>query len=55
MFHFFAHCRARGIVLGHLQDSLVGLGTTGKVISSGPNDRVFVYFADHGAPGEACA
>lgn len=28
------------------------LGTSGKVINSGPNDRVFVYFADHGAPGE---
>ena len=34
------------------QDSLVGLGTTGKVIASGPNDRVFVYFSDHGAPGK---
>ncbi|KAK9790770.1 hypothetical protein WJX73_004252 [Symbiochloris irregularis] len=27
------------------------LGTSGKVIKSGPKDRVFVYFADHGAPG----
>ena len=27
-----------------------GVGT-GRVIASGPNDRVFVYFADHGAPG----
>lgn len=24
-------------------------GGSGKVIASGPNDRVFVYFADHGA------
>lgn len=24
---------------------------SGRVIESGPNDRVFVYFADHGAPG----
>jgi len=24
---------------------------TGRVIDSGPNDRIFVYFADHGAPG----
>lgn len=23
----------------------------GKLITSGPNDRVFVYYADHGAPG----
>ncbi|XP_005101870.1 legumain [Aplysia californica] len=27
------------------------LGRDGKVIKSGPNDRVFVNFADHGAPG----
>lgn len=26
-------------------------GSKGKVIKSGPNDHVFVYFADHGAPG----
>ena len=24
---------------------------SGRVIESGPNDRIFVYFADHGAPG----
>lgn len=27
------------------------LGRSGKVINSGPDDYVFVYFADHGAPG----
>ncbi|CAG5120650.1 unnamed protein product, partial [Candidula unifasciata] len=27
------------------------LGREGKVIKSGPDDRVFVNFADHGAPG----
>ncbi|XP_068194693.1 legumain [Antennarius striatus] len=26
-------------------------GGSGKVIKSGPNDHVFVYFTDHGAPG----
>lgn len=26
-------------------------GGTGKVIDSGPRDHIFVYFADHGAPG----
>lgn len=26
-------------------------GGTGKVIASGPRDHIFVYFADHGAPG----
>ena len=29
---------------------MAGIGS-GKVIESGPNDHVFVYFADHGAPG----
>lgn len=27
------------------------IGSSGKVIKSGPNDRVFVFYADHGAPG----
>lgn len=27
------------------------IGSSGKIVKSGPNDRVFVYFADHGAPG----
>ncbi|KAK9806827.1 hypothetical protein WJX72_004028 [[Myrmecia] bisecta] len=27
------------------------IGTSGKVVKSGPNDRVFVYYSDHGAPG----
>ncbi|XP_012993003.1 legumain [Esox lucius] len=26
-------------------------GGSGKVLKSGPNDHVFVYFTDHGAPG----
>ncbi|CAN8029257.1 unnamed protein product, partial [Ixodes persulcatus] len=26
-------------------------GGSGKVIASGPNDHVFVYFSDHGGPG----
>ncbi|KAI4387509.1 hypothetical protein MLD38_005337 [Melastoma candidum] len=26
-------------------------GGSGKVLESGPNDRVFFYYADHGAPG----
>ena len=30
--------------------AMQGIGS-GKVIASGPNDHVFVYFADHGAPG----
>jgi len=27
------------------------VGGSGKVIASGPNDKVFVYYSDHGGPG----
>ncbi|CAL8462896.1 g2430 [Coccomyxa elongata] len=27
------------------------IGSSGKILKSGPEDRVFVYYADHGAPG----
>lgn len=30
------------------------IGSSGKVIKSGPDDRVFVFYADHGAPGTSC-
>lgn len=26
-------------------------GGSGKVINSGPNDRIFIYYSDHGSPG----
>ncbi|XP_022620417.1 legumain [Seriola dumerili] len=32
-------------------DSSKTKGGSGKVLKSGPNDHVFVYFTDHGAPG----
>lgn len=32
------------------QEAVSGIGS-GRVLQSGPNDHVFVYFADHGAPG----
>uniref|UniRef100_A0AAZ3RGY6 Legumain n=1 Tax=Oncorhynchus tshawytscha TaxID=74940 RepID=A0AAZ3RGY6_ONCTS len=32
-------------------DSANTKGGSGKVLKSGPNDHVFVYFTDHGAPG----
>ncbi|XP_038584659.1 legumain [Micropterus salmoides] len=32
-------------------DSSKVRGGSGKVLKSGPNDHVFVYFTDHGAPG----
>ena len=34
------------------QDAPTIVGTSGKTIKSGPNDRVFLYYSDHGAPGE---
>ena len=30
---------------------LAGRHSSGRVIASGPTDKVFVYYADHGAPG----
>lgn len=32
-------------------NALKGTGTAGKVLQSGPNDNVFVFFSDHGGPG----
>lgn len=26
-------------------------GGSGKVVASGPNDRIFIYYSDHGGPG----
>ena len=26
-------------------------GSTGRVLTSGPRDRVLIYYADHGGPG----
>ncbi|XP_006654878.1 vacuolar-processing enzyme-like [Oryza brachyantha] len=37
------------VLLGN-RSALTGAGS-GKVVSSGPNDHVFVYYADHGGPG----
>lgn len=37
------------VLLGD-KEAMYGIGS-GRVIASGPNDRVFVYYADHGAPG----
>ncbi|KAK9868632.1 hypothetical protein WJX84_003492 [Apatococcus fuscideae] len=38
------------VLAGSKNDSAL-IGTSGKTIKSGPEDRVFVYYADHGAPG----
>lgn len=40
------------VLLGK-KSALTGAGS-GKVISSGPNDHVFVYYSDHGGPGVLC-
>lgn len=37
-------------VLTGKKDMMKGVGS-GKVIDSGPDDHLFVFFADHGAPG----
>lgn len=29
-------------------------GGSGKVVKSGPNDNIFIYYADHGATGFMC-
>lgn len=26
-------------------------GGSGKVVESGPNDHIFIYYSDHGGPG----
>lgn len=26
-------------------------GGSGKVVKSGPNDHIFIYYSDHGGPG----
>lgn len=38
------------ILQGNDKDPELSKGSN-KVIKSGPNDNVFVFFADHGAPG----
>mmetsp|Transcript_694 Transcript_694/g.1699 ORF Transcript_694/g.1699 Transcript_694/m.1699 type:complete len:523 (+) Transcript_694:414-1982(+) len=47
-----AEVNARNVlkVLAGDAEGMDGIGN-GKVIASGPGDRVFFYFADHGAPG----
>lgn len=27
-------------------------GGSGKVVDSGPNDHIFIYYSDHGGPGQ---
>ncbi|GFN97718.1 legumain [Plakobranchus ocellatus] len=39
------------VLTGDAEGVEATLGRPGKVIKSGPNDRIFVNFADHGGPG----
>ncbi|OMO49942.1 Peptidase C13, legumain [Corchorus olitorius] len=40
------------VLLGN-KTALTGQGS-GKVVDSGPNDRIFIYYTDHGASGILC-
>ncbi|WMV42415.1 hypothetical protein MTR67_035800 [Solanum verrucosum] len=45
------YCNAQnfyGVILGN-KSALTG--GSGKVVNSGPNDHIFIYYADHGGPG----
>ena len=37
-----------GVILGN--KTAINRGS-GKVVNSGPNDRIFIYYSDHGSPG----
>lgn len=34
-----------------LGDKMALKGGSGKVVNSGPNDHIFLYYSDHGGPG----
>jgi len=39
-----------GIVLNLLQGEETNAGS-GKIVNSGPNDHIFIFYSDHGSPG----
>lgn len=44
------------VTVGNFFAALLGnksalTGGSGKVVDSGPNDHIFVYYSDHGGPG----
>ncbi|KAM1049904.1 hypothetical protein ACFX2I_031627 [Malus domestica] len=45
------HVNARNLYAVILGDKSALTGGSGKVLSSGPNDHVFIYYADHGSVG----
>ncbi|KAL9255302.1 Vacuolar-processing enzyme-like protein [Drosera capensis] len=42
---------AKNLLAVILGDKAAVTGGSGKVVNSGPNDSIFIYYADHGAPG----
>lgn len=38
-------------VISGKQEMLHGTNHTGRVVNSGPNDNIFIFFSDHGGPG----
>lgn len=34
-----------------LGDKTATKGGSGKVVDSGPNDHIFIFYSDHGGPG----
>ncbi|PKA59560.1 Vacuolar-processing enzyme [Apostasia shenzhenica] len=45
------HVTAKNLYAVLLGDKNAVLGGSGKVVDSKPNDRIFIYYTDHGGPG----
>ncbi|KAL6841559.1 hypothetical protein ACP4OV_028702 [Aristida adscensionis] len=45
------HVNVKNFLAVLLGDKSAVTGGSGKVVASGPNDHVFVYYTDHGGPG----
>jgi legumain len=45
------HCTAENFYAVLLGNKSAVTGGSGKVLNSGPDDHVFIYYTDHGAPG----
>ena len=42
---------AKNFLAAILGDKTAITGGSGKVVDSGPNDHIFIYYTDHGGPG----
>jgi legumain len=45
------HCNVENFYAVLLGNKSAVTGGSGKVLSSGPDDHIFIYYTDHGAPG----